>query len=52
VFTTNATCVGPFGVTFTEAGSRTQLIEGAGAPSAVVTEHPTCDYCAGAFPRG
>jgi len=40
VFTTNATCVGPFGVKFTDAGSGTQLIEGAGAPLAVVTEHP------------
>jgi hypothetical protein len=40
VFTTNATCVGPFGVTFTEEGSGTQLIEGAGAPLAVVTEQP------------
>jgi hypothetical protein len=40
VFTTKATCVGPFGVTFTDEGSGTQLIEGAGAPLAVVTVQP------------
>ena len=40
VFTTNATWVGPFDVKFTEAGSGTQVMEGAGWPSAPVTEHP------------
>jgi hypothetical protein len=40
VFTTNAICVGPFGAKFTVAGSGTHVMEGAGWPSAPVTEQP------------